>query len=321
MYNAQMRRLHFVRAFVVVASLAVVAAAMPQSNGAGELEQKVERFVRRLFALGPSFEVRAGAPAPSPVEGFQQVPVEVVAGGQVNELVFYVSRDGRHIFRGELFELAADPFAATRDRLSLAGAPSKGPADARVVVVEFSDFECPTCRMLHNALRQIVARYPQVRFVFKDYPLEQIHPWAMTAHIAGRCALAQSNDAFWKLHDLIYDNQESITPASAWQTMLDYAGRAGLDAAAFRACMTSEPPKQAVAASVAEGQELRVANTPTVFVNGRRIVGGDPNLIVQYIEYELAAAGQPTGQSSGAPAGRTQPGTSRPQPGAARPRP
>jgi protein-disulfide isomerase len=314
MYNVGVRRLHIARALVVAASLAVVTAAMPQSNGAGELQQQIERFVRRLFALGPAFEVRAGAPVPSPVEGFQQVPVEVVAAGQVNELVFYVSRDGRHIFRGEMFDLAADPFAATRDRISLEGAPSKGPADARVVVVEFSDFECPSCRMLHNALRQIVARYPQVRFVFKDYPLEQIHPWAMTAHLAGRCALAQSNDGFWKLHDLIYDNQESITPANAWQTMLDYAGRAGLDAAALRACMTSEPPKQAVAASVAEGQALRVANTPTVFVNGRRIVGGDPNLIVQYIEYELAAAGQPSGRTNGPPGGRAAPGTARPRP-------
>lgn len=314
MYNARMRRTVAFAGLAVAAVLAIAAAAQAQSDGAGELQQQVERFVRRLFALGPSFEVRAGAPAPSPVEGFQQVPVEVVAAGQVNELVFYVSRDGRHIFRGELFELAADPFAATRDRISLEGAPSKGPADARVVVVEFSDFECPSCRMLHNALRQIVVRYPHVRFVFKDYPLEQIHPWAMTAHLAGRCALAQSNDGFWKLHDLIYDSQESITPANAWQTMLDYAGRAGLDAAALRSCMTSDPPKLAVAASVAEGQALRVANTPTVFVNGRRIVGGDPNLIVQYIEYELSVAAQPSGGTNGPPRGQPASETARPQP-------
>lgn len=305
MYNPRMRRAAAFTVFAIAVVLAVAAAAMPQVNGAGELERQVERFVRRLFALGPSFQVRAGAPSPAPVEGFLEVPVEIVAGGQVNDLVFYVSRDGRHIFRGELFELAADPFAATRDRIRLDGAPSKGPADARVVVVEFADFECPSCRMLHNALRQIVPRYPQVRFVFKDYPLEQIHPWALTAHTAGRCALAQSSDGFWKLHDLIYDNQEAITPSNVWQTMLDFAGRAGLDVALLRACMTSEAPKQALAASVAEGQALRVANTPTVFVNGRRIVGGDPNLIVQYIEYELAAAGQP--------AGRSQPGAPRPR--------
>lgn len=290
----------------MAAALAAAAAAVAQSAPPGELAQKVEQFVRTLFALGPEFAVRAGAPAASPVEGFQQVPVTIIVGEQVNELLFYVSRDGRHIFRGELYELGADPFAAVRRRITLGHAPAKGPADARVVVVEYSDFQCPSCRALHNALRQIVPRYPQVRFVFKDFPLEQIHPWAMTAHIAGRCAFQQSAEAFWRVHGLIFDQQDRITPANAWQTMLDFAGQAGLDTSAFRACMASDAARQAVAASVTEGQELRIANTPTVFVNGRRIVGGDPNLIVQYIEYELTAVGQP--------ARRAQPDTPRRQP-------
>jgi protein-disulfide isomerase len=300
MYNAGMRR----ALIVIIAGLLLAGAAAARASDA-ELQQKVEQFVRNLFALGPAFEVKAGAPAAAPAEGFLQVPVEVIAGGQVNELVFYVSRDGRHIFRGDLYELGADPFAAVRGRISLESAPSKGPADARVVVVEYSDFECPSCRMLHNALRHIVPRYPQVRFVFKDFPLEQIHPWAMTAATAGRCAFEQSSEAFWKLHGLIFDNQEAITPANASDTMVDYARRSDLDMDAFRACLAADRARAAVVASLAEGLALRIANTPTVFVNGRRIVGGDPNLIVQYIEYELSA---PAGQ----PAARPQPGTPRP---------
>jgi protein-disulfide isomerase len=124
--------------------------------------------------------------------------------------------------------------------------------------------------------------------VFKDYPIEQLHPWARTAAIAGRCAYQQDPKAFWKMYDFIYDNQEIISAANAWTKMMDYAGQSGVDADAFKTCMASPEAGAAVNASRANGQQLDVNSTPTVFVNGRRIVGADPHLLEQYINFELA---------------------------------
>ena len=86
----------------------------------------------------------------------------------------------------------------------------------------------------------------------------------------------------------IYDNQEIISAENAWMKMTDFAGQAGLNADAFRACMASPEAGAAVDASRANGQKLDVNSTPTIFVNGRRVVGADPHLLEQYIQYEIA---------------------------------
>src|SRR5438552_13880822 len=95
-------------------------------------------------------------------------------------------------------------------------APTLGNPNATVTLVEYSDFECPVCRNLHDALRGLLPNYDgKVRVVFKDFPIEQLHPWARTAAIAGRCAYQQNPMAFWKMYDFIYDNQEIISAANA----------------------------------------------------------------------------------------------------------
>ena len=134
----------------------------------------------------------------------------------------------------------------------------------------------------------MLPNYPQVRVVFKDFPLESLHPWARTAALAGRCAYQQDPKAFWKLYDAIYNQQEVISAENAWTKMTDYAADAGLNPEAFKACMSSQEAAAAVNASQANGQELEVNSTPTVFVNGRRLIGADPHLLEQYIRYELA---------------------------------
>ncbi len=258
------------------------------------IEKKVESYLRKLYAWGPSFHVKIGPLRDAPVSGFYEVSVEVSMGDQSDSAVIYVSKDGRYLFRGDMQDMNTDPLAVVGAQIDSVNSPARGPANAGVTVVEYSDFQCPSCRQLYQALREVVPRYPQVRFVFKDFPLAQIHPWAMTAAIAGRCAYQQNPDAFWKLHDSIFDNQGVISAENVWQKMMDFAGQAGLDPGAFRTCMASPEANQAVLANMKEGKTLKVANTPTVFVNGRRIVGGDPSLLDQYIQYELAT---PTGPS------------------------
>jgi len=199
----------------------------------------------------------------------------------------WVSKDGKYLVRGELDDLNKDPLADARAKLDLKDAPATGNANATITVVEFADFECPVCRNLHEALKGLLPKYPQVRMVFKDFPLEQIHPWARTGALAGRCAYQQDPKSFWKMYDNLYDNQDVISAANAWDKAVDYAEQAGLNSQTFRACMISPEAKSAVDASVANGKRMDVGSTPTLFVNGRRMVGADPHQLEQFLQYEL----------------------------------
>jgi protein-disulfide isomerase len=154
-------------------------------------------------------------------------------------------------------------------------------------MVEFSDFECPHCRQLHEYLKTLEQKYPQAHIVFKNYPIEAIHPWAMTAAIAGHCAYETSSDAFWKMESAIFDQQDLISAENAYDKLTDVAIAAGLQRDAFRACLADPAAKEAVEADLALGQKLGVNSTPTVFINGREAVGGDPSAVEQLIEYEL----------------------------------
>jgi protein-disulfide isomerase len=262
-------------------------AATPASAGQLPIQKTVEAYLRNLYAFGADTAVKVALPKDIGVEGLEEVDIEVKIGENQQTGKVYVTRDGKYMFRGELSDLAKDPMAETRAQLQTKDSPSLGPANASVTLVEFSDFECPVCRNLHDALRGLLRNYPQVRVVFKDYPIEQIHPWARTAALAGRCAYQQDPKAFWKMYDLIYDGQETISAENAWGKMTDFAGQSGLDPDAFKACMASPEAGAAVNASRDNGIQLEVNSTPTIFVNGRRIVGADPHILEQYIKYEL----------------------------------
>lgn len=262
-------------------------AAAPVSAGQLPIQKTVEAYLRNLYAFGADTAVKVAAPKGIGVEGLQEVDIEVKVGENQQTGKVYVTKDGKFMFRGELSDLSKDPLAENRAQLQTKDSPSLGPANAPVTLVEFSDFECPVCRSLHDALRGLLPNYPQVRVIFKDYPLDQIHPWARTAAIAGRCAYQQDPAAFWKVYDLIYDNQDIISAETAWGKMMDFAGQSGLNPDAFKACMASPEAGAAVNASRDNGIQLEVGSTPTIFVNGRRIVGADPRLLEQYIKYEL----------------------------------
>jgi len=273
-------------------AIAPAKSAAPAADTSA-ITKKIESYLRKLFAWGPSFKLSVGPLVPAPVSGFYKVDIKVSFGGESDTLTVYVSRDARYLFRAELDDMSADPFAAARARLRITGNPSRGPANAAVTVVEFSDFQCPTCRQLHNILREVAPNYPQVRFVFKDFPLTQIHPWAMTAAIAARCVYQQSPDTFWRVHDAIYDAQDAITVQNARSRLLDFAQQAGVNPEAVRSCMSTPAAAKAVNDNFAEGQALKVANTPTVFINGRRLIGTNRDLLLQYIQYELSQAPAP----------------------------
>lgn len=288
----------FLRLPAVLAICLIGLTARAQQPGGAAIpaptqtQKNIEAYLRNLYAFGPDVKLIVGPLNPSPVEGVLEASIDVTMGQNKQNAKFYISKDGRFLFRGELSDMTKDPLAENLAQIRMTDAPAIGDPKAPITIVEYSDFECPVCRNLHDTLRTILPNYGgKVRVIFKDFPLEQLHPWARTAAIAGRCAYQQKPEAFWKVYDLIYDNQEIISAENAWTKMVDYAGQSGLDANSFKSCMASPEAVAAVNASHANGEKLEVNSTPTVFVNGRRMVGSDANLLQQYINYELAKLG------------------------------
>jgi len=281
----------------VLASSRAAARQAAQAGGqssaspdASAIDKKVEAYLRELYAWGPSFKLTFSPLKESPIPGVYELTVGVTAEGQTDSAQFYITRDGKYLMRTELEDLNTNPLAATRKLLVTEGAPSKGPANSKVVVEEFADFECPSCKQLDTILRSLLPNFPQVRLIYKDFPLTQIHPWAYSAALAGRCAYKQNSTAFWKFHDLVFDNQETISAENLWDKVADYATQSGLDAAALHTCMADPEIKAAVDKSMAEGEALHIGNTPTIFVNGRRIIGPDGQTLEQFIRYEVMNA-------------------------------
>jgi protein-disulfide isomerase len=274
--------------FVAAAALRAQSPAPGTAEPASQIQKTVEAYLRNLYAFGPDVQVTVSAPKESAVAGLLQTDVAVKIGDSAENATFYVSKDGKYLVRGEVSDLSRDPLAENRAKIDMKNAPSLGDPKAPITLVEYSDFECPVCRSLHDVLRGMLPNYPQVRVVFKDFPIDSLHPWARTAALAGRCAYQQDAAAFWKMYDLIYDNQEIISASNAWTKMADFAGQAGLNQEAFKSCLASPEAAAAVDASRANGAQLDVNSTPTIFVNGRRLVGADGRALEQYIQYELA---------------------------------
>jgi protein-disulfide isomerase len=276
-------------AVLVLASVTSFCAtsALGQNPSPEELKHKVELYLRNMFAFGSETKLVVGDFKETGLPGLLETTIAVTIEDNKQDAKMWVSKDGKFLLRGELNDMSKDGFAENRDKLDIKNAPATGNLNGPITVIEFADFECPVCRNLHEALRGLLPKYPQVRLVFKDFPLEQVHPWARTGALAGRCAYQQDPKAFWKMYDLFYDNQDLISAENAWDKMTDYASRAGLDADTFKACMTAPEAASAVDASIANGKLMDVSSTPTLFVNGRRIVGADPHQLEQVLQYEM----------------------------------
>jgi protein-disulfide isomerase len=265
-----------------------VASAPADALPAGTLtilQTRAQEYLRKLYGWGSEFGVKAGDVKPTAIPDLYEISIDVSLNGQSDSAVVYITKDGRYMVRGELLNMSTDPFAEITKKLTLDGWPSTGPKDAPVVVVEFGDFQCPSCRQLDLVLRQLLPEFPNVLFVFKDFPLEQIHPWAMTAALVGRCAYKQNADAFWKLHDMIYDNQDGITAETAYDKLSEFAIGAGLDKEGLGTCFRDPQTLESIRHSMAEGQSVGVNGTPTTFVNGRTVSGPNEPILRQYIKY------------------------------------
>jgi protein-disulfide isomerase len=148
--------------------------------------------------------------------------------------------------------------------------PAKGPKQAKVTIVEFSDFQCPYCSKGRVVMDQVVAKYgDKVRLVFRDFPLD-FHEKAQKAAEAGQCANDQGK--FWAMHDWMFDNQQKLDVDS----LKGAAKTLGLDSAKFDACLTSGQHAEQVKKNIKDGQDAGVRGTPAFFVNGVFLSGAQP---------------------------------------------
>lgn len=196
--------------------------------------------------------------------------------------------------RQEQEKAAAAQKATDELNAAVEGRPFRGPADAPITVVEFSDFQCPYCSRGAQTVEQLLEKYPgDVRFVFFHFPLE-FHPWAKPASIATLCAAEQSPDAFWMLHDAFFANQKDVTPQNVVGKSREFLAGSDIDMEAWSTCASdssSDAYKAAsakIAADMGLGQRLGVQGTPGFFVNGRFLNGAVPigqfDAIIQEIQ-------------------------------------
>jgi protein-disulfide isomerase len=265
-----------VRIFLVALVLIVCSPSWAASAPGALDKATFENYLRHLELFRGDVKFQIDDPKPSKyLPGFSEVLVHLIFNDVEKDELFYISANGQTIVRGDIFNLGKSTFQSNLDKLTLADQPSFGPADAPVTIVEFGDFECPDCKMEAPVLRHDMpeAFDGKVRVVFKNYPLESVHPWARAAAIAGRCVYQQGNPAFWKFYDWIYQNQDDIMPDTLNMKVLAWAGQNGVDGLKLGQCIDAKATEPEVNRSIAEAHVLGVQGTPTLFINGRKIGG------------------------------------------------
>ncbi|MCU1254038.1 MAG: oxidoreductase [Candidatus Angelobacter sp.] len=186
----------------------------------------------------------------------------------------YMAPGLRNAVIGEMIPFGADPFAPARAKLKGAFGPSRGGPNPTIDIVEFSDLECPHCKAAQPMVEKLVADFPQVRFIFQQFPLPaSLHPWALKAAQYADCAGQMDKNAFWKYVDAIFENQGGIALATADDKLKEVATANGFDAQKISTCAASPETDARIKKSQALGQLLDIDQTPTFYINGRRVLG------------------------------------------------
>ena len=273
-----------------------------------DVARKIEHQVRSFYTIPAEVKVTVGAITPSTdVPGYDAVSVNIDGGdGKRKDYKFLLSKDRGTMLRVTRFDLNKDPFVDVMSKIDITGRPSRGPKSAKVVVVNFDDFECPYCARMHQTLfPEIFKEYgDRVTFIYKDDPLSEIHPWAIHAAVDANCLAAQNTDAYWDFADYIHANKREVdsekTPAARFEaidkiTMLQ-GQKHNLDAAKLQACVKAQN-EDAVRASMKEADGLGVNGTPALFINGQKLDGAVPiGEVRAALDAALKDAGEPVPQ-------------------------
>ena len=260
------------------------ASAAPAAPAA-DIAHTVEREVRTHYSLPPDVRVILGPLRSSEFANYDALTVTFASPNKKQDFEFLLARDHKTLVRITKMDLTADPYVSIMKKIDVAGRPTRGNKDARVTVVNYDDFECPFCSRMHSMLFPgIFKEYgDRVLFIYKDYPLEELHPWAVHAAVNANCLGAQNSDAYWDYADYLHGNQHAIGAqkgrdgqnAELDRLAILQAQKHNLDVASLQACVKAQDEK-AVRASMHEGENVGVEATPTMFVNGQKLDGAVP---------------------------------------------
>jgi protein-disulfide isomerase len=249
------------------------------------MTRAVERQVRAHYSLPPTVKVVIGPLRASDFANYDALTITFVSPTKKQDFDFLLSRDHKSLIRMTKFDMATDPYAETMKKIDISGRPTRGNKDAKVILVSYDDFECPFCSRMHQTLFPgLLKEYgDRVLFVYKDFPLEEIHPWAVHAAVDANCLFVESNDAYWDYADYLHANQHAIggekgrdgQNAELDKLALSQAEKLNLDAPRLQACLRAQDDK-AVRASIKDGEALGLEATPTMFVNGQKLDGAVP---------------------------------------------
>ena len=250
-----------------------------------DLNQKIERQIRATYSIPSSVKITVGATRPSEFPSYDSLTVTIEGAEKKQTYDFLLSKDGKTLARITKLDLTKDPYAETMKKIDVSGRPTRGNKDAKVVVVNFDDFQCPFCSRMHQTLfPDLLKEYgDRVQFVYKDYPLTEIHPWATHAAVDANCLAAQSNDAYWDFADYIHANQHAVNSdkghdaqfAELDRLALEQGQKHNLDQTKLQACVKAQN-EDAIKASMKEAEGVGVSATPTLFVNGQEMDGALP---------------------------------------------
>lgn len=281
-----MRRL--LAPFIAVLLLGAALPAQQKTDPALPSEETVNSFMQQTFGYDSSVTWKVASIHPSEAPGLAEVAV-VVGSPQGQQLTtFYVTQDGKHALVGDMIPFGAKPYEPARVALEKGvNGVAKGPADSKVMIVEFSDLQCPHCKEAQPIIDKLLADEPNAKFILQQYPLPS-HNWAAKGAAYADCVGRANKDAFWKFVQGVFDEQNDITESNADEKFTELADKSGVKGTDIAACAAKPATKSRVDASVALGGAVGVNSTPTFFVNGRRIanINGMPyEVLKELVEY------------------------------------
>jgi len=285
-----------------------------------EVSRRIEQQVRIFYTIPPNVKVVLGPTKPSEFPGYDALTITFDGGDKKKTYDFLLAKDGKTLLRMTKLDLSKDPFAEIMKKIDVKGRPTRGDSKAKVVAVNYDDFECPFCSRMHQTLfPSLLKEYgDRVLFIYKDFPLAEIHPWATHAAVDANCLAAQSPDAYWDFADYMHANQKEVNSEKSHDAQFAALDRItttqgqkhNLDGAKLQTCIKAQQD-DSVKASVHEGEDLGVEATPTMFINGEKVDGALPiDELRAVLDRALVQAGEtaPVHPAS-APAGAAQPGS------------
>lgn len=314
-----MKRFFFFTALLTL-GLALGCKAQPTAPLTDQmLNHRIEIMIRSQFNIPVSYSITLGARTPSQIPGYQTLPVSIATGKTATVVDFLISADSKTLARLEKYDLVNDPIFS----IDVAGRPIRGNPDAKVTVISFDDLECPFCARMHETLFPATLEHykDKVRFIYKDWPLLDRHPWAMRAAIDSDCLAAQSGNVYWQFVDYIHQHGDQVSGDSQNLAKsfdaLDRIARqmatiGKLNETQLDACLLRQDDSK-VRASMKEGDALQVTGVPALFVDGERISGAVPQSEVwAAIDRALRATGVDPPPQSAAPQARIFPPQTQP---------